>query len=172
MTHTNADAWIVTLGLTPHPEGGYYRELYRSAGTIPGEALPPGYGNTPRSYATSIYFLLKNGGCSHYHRLGSDELWYYHAGSTLRLSVIDPATGILSERSLGFDVEAGEHLQCVIPAGCWFGAAVDEPESYALFSCCVARGFDFSDFELGSRARLLEEFPQHAASITSLTSEH
>jgi uncharacterized protein len=171
MTHTTADAWIAALGLVPHPEGGYYRELYRSAGSIPAPALPPHYGNTQRSYATSIYFLLKSGEPSHYHRLGSDELWYYHTGAPLVLAVIDTATGTLREHHLGCDIDAGQVLQCVIPAGCWFGAAVAEPDSYALISCVVAPGFDFADFELGGRQRLLDEFPQHAESIAALTSE-
>ncbi|HLP18250.1 MAG TPA: cupin domain-containing protein [Bacteroidota bacterium] len=167
-----ADEWISRLNLSPHPEGGYYRELYRSAGEIPAGALPERYQGGARSYATSIYFLLKSGECSRYHRLRSDELWYFHAGSALTLSTIDPVTGALTVHAMGFDIARGEVLQLAIPAGCWFGAEVDGDTSgaYALISCVVAPGFDFADFELGTRARLLAQFPQHAASIRSLTS--
>ncbi len=168
MTHyRTADEWIAALSLAPHPEGGYYREMYRSAGTISAQALPREYGG-PRAYVTSIYFLLKSGECSRYHRLRSDELWYFHAGAPLVLSVIGPSGGMTRCR-MGFAAAAGDVLQCVVPAEHWFGAAVDEPDSFSLISCAVAPGFDFTDFELGARAAMLATFPQHAASIEALT---
>jgi len=168
MTHyRTADEWIATLTLAPHPEGGYYREMYRSPGTISAQALP-GHRGGERAFATSIYFLLKSGERSHYHRLRSDELWYFHAGAPLVRSVIGPSGG-RTRRRMGFDAAAGEALQCVVPADHWFGAEVDEPDSFSLISCVVSPGFDFADFELGTRAGLLEQFPQHAASIEALT---
>jgi len=166
---SRADEWIARLSLAPHPEGGYYREMYRSPESIAAQALPPSYGGA-RAYATSIYFLLKSGECSRYHRLRSDELWYFHAGSPLTLSLISPS-GELSHHRLGFDSSNGEAFHCVIPAESWFGARVDKPDSYSLISCVVAPGFDFSDFELGARTELLSLFPQHSTSIESLTSD-
>lgn len=164
-TQRTADEWIAALSLLPHPEGGYYKELYRSTGTIAADALPAAFAGA-RSYVTSIYFLLKSGECSHYHRLRSDELWYFHTGSSLTISVIGP-DGALTRHRLG--AGAGDALQFTVPAGCWFGAEVDAADSYSLISCAVAPGFDFADFELGNRTELLRRYPDHAASIETLT---
>jgi uncharacterized protein len=162
-----ADEWIAMLSLLPHPEGGYYREMYRSSGTIAAQALPAQHGG-PRAYVTSIYFLLKSGACSRLHRLRSDELWYFHAGSPLTISVIDSA-GMAAHHRLGADCRNGEALQCAVPAECWFGARVDEPDAFSLISCAVAPGFDFADFELGERQNLLKKFPHHHDLIIALT---
>jgi hypothetical protein len=164
---THAGEWIARLSLMPHPEGGYYREMYRSPGTIAEQSLPVGYGG-PRSYVTSIYFLLTSESPSRFHRLRSDELWYFHAGSALTVSIISPS-GHLTKHRLGFDCAGGEALQCAVPAGGWFGAAVDVPDSFSLISCVVAPGFDFADFELGTRDELIRHFPAHAACIDALT---
>ncbi|MGE5315677.1 MAG: cupin domain-containing protein [Acidobacteriota bacterium] len=177
MTHSlntpphTADEWIERLSLIPHPEGGYYREIFRSSGAIEGGALPAQYGGRQRAYVTSIYFLLKSGECSRYHRLRSDELWYFHAGSPLTISIIDARTGALTQQRLGSDPAKDEVLQFAVPAESWFGAEVDAPDSYALISCVVAPGFDFADFELGVRAELIRRYPAHRSSIEHLTRE-
>jgi len=162
-----AEYWIKKLHLARHPEGGYYREIYRSAETIPKEALPDRYDGS-RAFSTSIYYLLPGNEVSYFHRLKSDEVWHFYQGSPVSLFVISPA-GEYVETNLGPDFDSGQVSQTVIPAGHWLGAAVRTRGSYALVGCTVAPGFDFQDFELGRRQELLTLFPQHQAIIQSLT---
>ncbi|BAC08382.1 cupin domain-containing protein [Thermosynechococcus vestitus] len=163
-----AKAWIEALGLQPHPEGGYFREVYRSAGSIPRAVLPSGFQGGDRPYCTSIYFLLPSTACSRLHRIASDELWHFYTGSSLRIHVILP-TGEYQALRLGINLDQGEQLQQVVPAGAWFGATVDAPDSFSLVGCTVAPGFDFRDFELGDRQQLQQQFPQHQRLIERLT---
>ncbi len=161
MTHT-ADYWIATLQLVPHPEGGFFRETYRSSDVIRAERLPP------RPAATAIYYLVKGSKPSALHRLRADEVWHHYAGSSLTLHQID-AGGRLVEARLGRPDDGGAP-QVVVPAGCWFGATVDDPRGYTLAGCTVSPGFTPDDFELGDRAALLRLFPQHEQLIRRLTS--
>jgi uncharacterized protein len=118
--------------------------------------------------STAIYFLLAGTECSTLHRLRSDELWHFHAGSTLR--VVELADdGAVREHRLGLDVDAGERPQIVIPAGSWFGARVAEGVGFALVSCTVAPGFDFADFELADRVALQGRYPRSASVIEAFT---
>jgi uncharacterized protein len=161
-----ADYWIKNLSLTQHPEGGYYRETYRSTEQLTAAALPNRFrGN--RNHSTTIYFLLPSNSRSLFHRIKSDELWYYHSGSSLTIYVLDG--GGVKRHRLGPDVENGESLQAIIPANTWFGALVNEKDSYTLSSCSVSPGFDFHDFELANRASLLNEFPNEIEIIDRLT---
>lgn len=105
---------------------------------------------------------------SHLHRIKSDELWYFHTGSTLSIHVIDLG-GEHKTIRLGPDVEKGQVFQGIVPAGCWFGAIVDDADSFCLVGCTVAPGFDFDDFELGDREQLLQLYPQHYKIIKLLT---
>jgi uncharacterized protein len=162
-----ADYWIKTLRLIPHPEGGFFRETYRAAETIPTSALPRRYAGR-RSFSTAILFLLRSGKVSRLHRLKSDELWHFHAGSRLTIHVISP-TGHYTAVRLGRDPEHGEGLQALVKAGHWFGATVDRPSSYALIGCTVAPGFDFADFELADRGMLTARYPRHRGIIARLT---
>jgi hypothetical protein len=166
MARTAAD-WISALGLIPHPEGGFYRETYRSTETIEPPHLPARFGGR-RVYSTAIYFLLPGDQISALHRIKSDEVWHFYAGSRLTLTLIHP-DGRLEERRLGGDAEREESFQAVVPAGCWYGAAVDDPHAWALVGGTVAPGFDFTDFELADRATLLACFPQHREAILRLT---
>jgi predicted cupin superfamily sugar epimerase len=144
-----ADQWIRCLNLTAHPEGGYYREIYRSSGQIAETSLPEGM-QGERCYGTAIYFLLRAGQVSHWHRIKSDELWFYHAGSPLEVIVL-LHDGQEKKLLLGLDVEAGQRPQVMVPAGCWFGARiVNGPEDFSLVSCTVSPGFDFQDFQLAT----------------------
>jgi len=163
----NADFWIEKLGLVEHPEGGYFCETYRSSEQIAQDCLPARFTGA-RLVSTAIYYLLRGNQRSALHRLRADELWHHYAGSSLTLFLIDPS-GDLSELGLGPDPSRGEHFQVVVPAGCWFGATVDDPASFALVGCTVAPGFSPQDFELGRRDALLELYPQHAALIERLT---
>ena len=156
--------WISALGLIPHPEGGFYRETYRSAETIDASHLPPRFGG-PRAYSTAIYFLLPGDQISALHRIKSDEVWHFYAGSPVTLTLIHP-DGRLDEQRLGAETE---RFQAIVPAGCWYGAVVDDPTAWALLGGTVAPGFDFADFELADRATLLARFPRHRDRILRLT---
>jgi len=177
-----ARAWIERLRLEPHPEGGFYRETYRSTLTIDSAAFDGGLGDGfdgGRSVSTAIYFLLPAGEVSRFHRIRSDEVWLHHDGSPVTLWLLDPpardgAPGgpavqvTLSSRPPAPGATGGLP-QAVVPAGVWFGATVDEPDGYALVSCTVAPGFDFRDFELARRDDLLAHWPHERAIIERLT---
>lgn len=164
-----AEDWIGRLGLEPHPEGGWYRETYRSSGSYDFSGTAPFDG--PRAYATSIHYLLERGGRSRLHRIHSDELWYFHAGGPLDVHIF-PETGAPSSFTLGPSTDDGEVLHSWVPAGCWFGAAMpDHPgrDPYALVSCVVAPGFDFRDFAFADGAELASRFPAHREIIAALS---
>lgn len=162
--HT-ADYWINRLNLIPHPEGGFYREIYRSAGTISADALPEKF-EGERAYSTAIYFLLPGGTFSAFHRIAQDELWHFYDGCTILVHCI-MHDGVY--RSFAVGIEENATPQLVIPAGTWFAAEPQEPYTFALTGCTVAPGFDFRDFEMPSREELIERFPAHAKIIHRLT---
>jgi len=163
----SADGLIKALDLTPHPEGGHYRETYRSAGSVPAEALPAGYGGS-RAYSTAILYLLREGERSRWHRLRSDEIWHLHLGGPLNIAVISP-NGDAGQVILGRNILSGEVLQCVIMAGSWFGARPAAGSGYALVGCTVAPGFDFADFEKGDPEQLKRSYPELADLIAKYT---
>lgn len=167
----NKDAryWIEKLRMEPHPEGGYFRQTYRAGLMIGAEALSQGFSGA-RAASTAIYFLLEGGNFSAFHRLRSDELWHFYAGSPLCVEVIQ-LRGEHSSILLGSDPEEGQVFQAVVPAGCWFASHVADWKGWALVGCTVAPGFDFADFEMGKRAELLREYPQHREMIARLTRE-
>ncbi len=160
-----AGDWIRTLDLVRHPEGGFFVESYRSGGVIPGGVLSAHAG--PRPFMSSIYFMLPTGDISRFHRLKSDEIWYHHAGGSISIHQIAP-DGKHSVFVLGQDLATGQKLQIIIKAGCWFGAIADGGKE-SLTGCAVAPGFDYADFELGKRAELLAQYPQHEEIISKLT---
>ena len=164
----DARYWIRNLDLAPHPEGGHYREIYRSGGRIPRAALPDRYGGD-RNYATSIYYLLERGETSRMHRLQSDEILVFHDGGPLEIVTID-GSGVLTRLLLGVRFERGEVPQAVIPAGVWFGARVAGEGSYSLIGCVVAPGFDFMDFDMPGKEELMELFPEHGDVIAEFQS--
>jgi predicted cupin superfamily sugar epimerase len=127
------DALIAALGLAPHPEGGWYRETFRS---------PAAEG--PRPAATVIHFLLKAGESSHWHRVDADEIWCWQAGSPLLLDISDKATREVIR--LGPDLLTGQRAHAVVPAQAWQAARAEA--GWALLSCIVAPGFRFEGFEL------------------------
>ncbi len=164
----HAETIIRNLELVPHPEGGHYRQTYISHGQIPAAALPLAFVG-PRHYSTAILFLLRHGEYSHLHRIRQDEVWHYHLGGPLRLVMISPE-GEVSQVLLGPDLDAGQQVQWVVPAGYWFGAvALGE---FTLVGCTVAPGFDFQDFELGRKAGLKAQFPQAAGLIEEFALEN
>jgi predicted cupin superfamily sugar epimerase len=166
MQRDSAEYWISKLNLQPHPEGGFFRETYRSEENIQRLALPERFAGT-RNFSTAIYFLLRTEDRSVFHRIKLDELWHFYAGSSLTLYILKDKA--LTKQVLGSDLNAGQNLQIVIPANCWFGAKVNEPDSFVLSGCTVSPGFDFSDFEIASREKLLREFSHHSELIMALT---
>lgn len=162
-----AKYWITRFALQPHPEGGYFREIYRSAEQISTSSLPRRY-QGPRAFSTSIYFMLAGTQISTMHRLASDEQWHFYYGDALLLAMVAP-DGTASEVRLGRHATAGEQFQVVIPAGTWMGAQLSNHRSYALIGCTVSPGFEFQDFENGQRSDLLAQFPQHRKLIIALT---
>jgi uncharacterized protein len=167
LTIRNARYFIDKLRLQPHPEGGYFRQTYRSEIVISREALPAGFSGS-RAASTAIYFLLDGKNFSAFHRLRSDEVWHFYAGEPLLVHVIDPG-GEYFRMLLGHEPEAGQALQAVVRAGCWFASHVADWNSFALVGCTVAPGFDFEDFEMGKREELVARYPQHRELIERLT---
>ncbi len=166
-THaTNAQFWITHLQLSPHPEGGYFKETYRSSGTIPQSALPANFLGE-RAYCTGIYYLLEQNDFSAFHRIRSDEMWHFYGGGSLDLHVLHQSRHQLIR--IGAGVDRGERLQWIVPAGAWFAARPTHGSSYVLAGCTVSPGFDFADFELGTRAQLYDEFPQYQNIIDEFT---
>lgn len=157
----SAETWIKELNLAEHPEGGFYKRTEESELSITSE-------HGQRSLYTSIYFLLTPASPSHFHRLKSDEVWYYHDGQPLVVHCLFP-DGRYEAIQLGKDVANGQRLHYTVPRGTIFGSSV--PVDYGLVSCVVAPGFDFRDFELFTQAALLKEYPQHQKIIKELAYE-
>lgn len=163
----HAKYWIDGLKLEKHPEGGYYRETYRSKLNIGSCCLPDDI-EGQRAVSTAIYYLLEGHDISVFHRIKSDEIWHHYAGSPLTLHFFN-AQQEYRTILLGKDIESGEMPQAVIPAGLWFGATVNAPEAYALVGCTVSPGFDFADFEIGPREYLIRHYPVHRGIIEKLS---
>lgn len=159
-------ALVDTFQLLPHPEGGYYKETYRSEEVVMEEALPERFpGN--RSLCTAIYFLLEQGDFSAFHRIRSDECWHFYAGHTLHVHVIHP-DGSYELLKMGNDPSKEERFQAIVPAGAWFASETAPGGIFSLVGCTVSPGFDFADFELAQSAALSAHYPQHAALINRL----
>lgn len=137
-TELSAADVIRLLRLSPHPEGGHFRETFRDAGRR----------EDGRAHATAIYFLLARGERSHWHRIDAVEIWHWHAGAPLALSIAEPS-GTITALRLGPDLAAGEAPQAVIPAGAW--QAAESLGEWTLVGCTVAPGFRFEGFELAPR---------------------
>ena len=162
-----AQDYITKLELTPHPEGGYYKQTYNAAGIIQHEALPPGYSGA-RSYSTGIYFLLEGKQFSALHKIKQDEMWHFYDGSPIMIHMIYP-DGEYASIKLGLNLANGEVPQAVVPGGTYFGSEMISKSDFALVGCTVAPGFDFADFEMPPRSVLLEKFPEHKKVIEKIT---
>ena len=159
-----ANEWIERLELVPHPEGGWFREVYRSHEVVVEDALPERFGGS-RVFSTAIYFLLMGDEVSRLHRIRQDELWHFYDGDPLRLHRIRP-DGDHIEQGLGQGAEALP--MAVVPAGDFFGAEV-MGEGFSLVGCTVAPGFEYDDFEMPSRDELYQQFSQHGELVQRLT---
>jgi predicted cupin superfamily sugar epimerase len=160
---------VQKFDLLPHPEGGYYKEVYRSEGVIAQSQLGNQFSGD-RNYCTSIYFLLTSANFSGFHRIKQDEVWHFYQGSPLQIHVIHP-NGQYELHRIGFDLTQNLTPQFVVPAGAWFASSVENENDFSLVGCTVAPGFDFDDFELAKRTELIALYPQHAQIITQLTKQ-
>lgn len=157
--------WINNLNMQAHPEGGYYSVEYVSPHRITDEALDVSFEGT-RALSSSIYFLIDQGNVSNFHRLKSDEIWYYHDGQPLTIAVIDK-DGQYKSYQLGLDYTKGQRPQVLVPAGSIFGSYPEK--GYSLVSCMVSYAFEFEDFELFTRQELVKLYPNHHEIIKKLT---
>ncbi|GJM63192.1 cupin domain-containing protein [Persicobacter diffluens] len=157
-------ALIEKLDLQPHPEGGYYKELYRDEKTIE----PSGF-DGKRNASTAIYYLLSGSDFSSFHRIKSDEGWHYYQGNTALLVYEITTEGTLKIHRMGQNLEKDQFFS-VIQAGSWFASCLENQSEnqFALVGCTVAPGFDFQDFELANKTSLLEQFPEHEEIIQRL----
>ena len=130
----DAETVIATLGLQPHPEGGHYRETYRDHGA-----------EGSRGHGTAIYYLLKAGEFSHWHRIDAVEIWHWYAGAPLCLSIAREG-GAAATVTLGPELATGERPQATVPAQAWQSARSQGP--WTLVGCTVSPAFDFAGFEL------------------------
>lgn len=159
---------IAQLDLIPHPEGGFYKETYRSAEEIYLNQSNNGI-QGKRNQSTGIYFLLTADSFSAFHKIKQDEMWHFYSGSPLCLHTIDTARKH-SKIIIGNDILQGQTPQFVVPANTWFAAHVLEG-AFSLVGCTVSPGFDFKDFELPTRDSLISSFPEHRDIIIKLTRE-
>ena len=155
------------LQLQPHPEGGFFKETYRSAELILKDSLSSNYSGQ-RNCSTCIYFLLTPDTFSAFHRINQDEVWHFYDGSPIELHCISP-DGIHEQIIIGRDIANGQVPQYVVPGGYWFASRVLKNEGWALCGCTVSPGFDFADFELAERSNLVVQYPKHESIITELT---
>ncbi len=151
--------WITRLSLLPHPEGGFYREVYRSRESIPCSALPERFGSGTRSLGTSIYFMLVGSEISSLHRINQDETWHYYDGAGMIIHIIDPEGNYRTEL-LGRDPEGGSLPQLTVEAGCLFSAEVASDDSFCLVGCTCSPGFSFDDLQIPSVSDLLAAMPE------------
>lgn len=163
----DAKELIKLLGLEPHPEGGFFKETYRSSERIGEESLNDRY-SSKRNYATCIYFLLTSEKFSSFHKIHQDEIWHFYQGSPIELHTISES-GNHEKYIIGSDFTQDETPQLVVPGNHWFAAKVIDPNSYSLVGCSVSPGFDFEDFALAKRSDLISQFPALSDLITSFT---
>jgi len=169
MNKSEKHSLIANLGLVPHPEGGYYKSTYQSTERISDTEVSVNFEGERKLY-TSIYFLLTSDDVSHFHRLKSDEIWYFHGGSPLTIHVIHE-NGEYEEIKLGMNLEKDEVPQALVPKNSIFGSSVYDKDTFSLVGCMVSPGFEFQDFELFTQDDLLRQYPQHEEIILKLAYE-
>lgn len=149
---------IERLGLKPHPEGGFYKETYRSEENISVQGLPSRYKST-RNMSTTIYFLITQESCSLLHRISTDEIFHFYLGDPVMMLQLYPG-GYGKKIILGNEIFSGHVPQCIVPRDVWQGLFIINDGSFALMGTTLSPGFDFQDFELGNRQELLEKYQE------------
>jgi hypothetical protein len=168
MKDMNVEQLKSLLNLVPLSiEGGYFAETYRSAEMISPGFLQGRYGG-PRSVGTAIYYLLEPGTFSEIHRVASDEIFHFYLGDPVEMLQLWP-DGFGKRVLIGTDIENGMAPQLVVPHGVWQGARLVAGGKFALLGCTVSPGFDYADYESGSRNQLCEAYPEHRDLICALT---
>ncbi|MES2567694.1 MAG: cupin domain-containing protein [Bacteroidota bacterium] len=163
----NVENIVQELNLLPHPEGGYYKETYRSELKVSQSCLPADFSGE-RNIATGIYFLIEKGNFSALHKIKSDETWHFYYGDALEVIEINEK-GELTQTKIGPDLRNGEKFQYTVKANTWFGSRVSSKGNFSFVGCTVYPGFDFQDFKLGKKHELILQFPEHSGIITELT---
>jgi len=158
---------VKKLELLPHPEGGYYKEVYRSSETIVRTALPQKFSGE-RNFCTSIYFLIEMNNFSALHKIQSDEIFHFYAGDAMEVVEINKQ-GNLKSTLVGNKIEQDQVFQYTVKAGHWFGSRVATGGHFSLVGCTVSPGFDFVDFEMAKRDDLVRKYPQHEVLIGEMT---
>jgi hypothetical protein len=157
--------WIEKLNLEKHPEGGWFKEVYRASEILSEQALSGNFSGA-RNISTSIYYLLENDDFSAFHRIKSDEIWHFYTGSS-SIEIIYIEQGKIQKQFLGNEPDKNQNLQFVVPKNTWFAARLSEQKGYALVGCTVSPGFHFDDFELAGK-ELVEEYPELEMQIKNL----
>ena len=153
--------WMNKLNLIPHPEGGYFREIYRSSDLL---SMPDFNGK--RSISTAIYYLLTEGNFSAFHRIRSDECWHFYAGDPLSIHIIH-SDGSFKTKIIGNQVNSNVAPFAVVPKNAWFASKSNG--AFSLVGCTVAPGFSFEDFEMAQRVNLISQYPQYLSVIEEFT---
>jgi len=161
----SARFWIDKLQLHKHPEGGWFKEVYRSVEMLPSTVLPEVFSGD-RSISTSIYYLLEDDDFSAFHRIKSDELWHFYVG-TSAIEIVSVEDRKIRKQILGDDPNENQWFQLVVPKNTWFAASLVNKKGFALVGCTVAPGFQFDDFEMGTE-KLIEEYPEFENEIVGL----
>lgn len=168
MKDLTAEKLKLLLNLTPLSiEGGYFSETYRSKEMIPQECLPERYSGA-RTFGTCIYYLLEPGTFSELHRVASDEIFHFYLGDPVEMLQLWP-DGSGKRVLICTDIENGMPPQVVVPHGVWQGARLVAGGKFALLGCTVSPGFEYADYESGSRQVLCEAYPHCSDMITALT---
>jgi len=160
MNTQDASYWIEHLALQPHPEGGYYKEVFRSQRQV----VRVGKKEVKQA-CTSICYLLAGTDFSGFHRIASDEIWYFHKGVPLHIHVINEE-GV--HTAIELSDSASGNLSVAIEAGLWFAAAIPSGTGFTLASCAVAPGFEFSEFEMAKKQELMALYPEHTGLLDRL----
>lgn len=164
----NSEQLKSLLNLVPLSfEGGYYAETYRSEDVLRPESLHSRYSG-PRAVATAIYYLLEPGTFSELHRVASDEIFHFYLGDPVEMVQLWP-DGSCRQVTIGADLERGMTPQVVVPRGVWQGSRLASGGQFALLGCTVSPGFDYADYESGSRELLIREYPEARELILALT---
>jgi uncharacterized protein len=163
----NASLLIERLGLQPHPEGGFYKETYRASEKIAQSALPVRYSGD-RHFGTAIFYLLTPQSFSALHRVATDEIFHFYLGDPVTVLQLFP-DGTSTTVTLGPDILGGQLVQCVVARKVWQGLLLRDGGEFALLGTTLAPGFDFSDFELGKRDKLIAQYRKYEDLITRLT---
>ena len=164
----NAEQLIAAPGLQPHPdEGGYFVETYRSSLRVTRDALPAQYQDS-HAFSTAIYYLLTPDSISAMHRVRSDEVFHFYLGDPVEQLQLFP-NGLGKVVTFGPDILSGQRPQVVVPAGVWQGAHLVPGGAFALFGCTVSPGFEYADYEHGSRRLLCGEYPEFSELISILS---